>query len=383
MLQPLKCLVKILTILIIPCSFACHKTVLNQFPQEQSWNWLMAGSSPQRNYFISTWTIEPPLQIVKTWKTSSAVTSTLLLTRNLLFLTTKDGKLEIYDLRSYKRLKRLTLQNGVEGTIVFYQDDLIVALRLGRKSLYRMDLLTGQILWKQELGTIESEPLIVENRIYVTSLYRGVFCVNADDGTIIWRKDLKTQLHSSPAVSGQAIIFGADNGCVYALDANSGEQNWKFPTAKAVLATPVISKNRIFVGSTDTYFYALSINSGELGWKFKTAGRILRGASVADKMVIFASNDGNVYCLDSDTGRKLWVFSTPTIIGTVPLILQKYVYFGALDHYLYGLDLGTGQLEFKIKLSGQVRTFPIADRHRLIVASEDNSLFILRSQKNN
>src|SRR5262245_36728627 len=82
-------------------------------------------------------------------------------------------------------------------------------------------------------------------------------------GTLCAAPELRWSFHaakgivSSPVVAGGRVLFGCDDGNVYALDAHSGELRWTFQTGDVVEAPPLVNAGGVFLGSSNGFFYAL------------------------------------------------------------------------------------------------------------------------------
>jgi outer membrane protein assembly factor BamB len=171
---------------------------------------------------------------------------------------------------------------------------------------------------------------------------------------------------SSPVWSDGAVIFGSDDGNVYAVDASSGRQRWQFKSGGPVPSTPAVAGSQVFVASYDGKLYALDAATGDLRWKFATEGErrfeakglhgmqprqqtfadpfdvYLSSPVVVGASVYFGSGDGHVYALDTGTGALRWKFRTDNVVHASPAVADGLVYVGSWDGRLYALDAATG-----------------------------------------
>jgi len=323
----------------------------------------------------------PPL---KTWwvaKVSSSVGASLLMVDGILFAPTLDGRIFALDPLQKKVRGKYRLKGRIEGTCVAYNRDLIVALRFGTTTLFRLNPLTSDVVWRTKLGPIASEPLLVGNRLYVTTLQRGVYALEAESGRIIWHQDLEASIRSSPALSQDYLVFGDDKGLLRALDPRDGHERWRFKAEGALWATPIIADTLVLIGDNRHYFYAVGLFSGRLKWQVATGGRILRPASIYRDWVIFASNDWRLYAVDRNSGTIVWTYDTGSVVGTAPLVVGEVIYVGLLNHHFCALKASTGEKLWDTKLKGRVRTTPIVWNDFLIVASEDRYIYFFRPER--
>jgi len=163
-----------------------------------------------------------------------------------------------------------------------------------------------------------------------------------------------------------AVLFGSDDGNVYAVDAASGRQRWKAHTGGPVASTPAVWGDRVFAVSYDGRLYALDARSGEVLWKFASEGerrfeaRGLHGLQprnqtfpdlydvylssplVVDGKVVFGSGDGHVYAVDAASGKLAWKFATGDVVHASPAYADGLVVIGSWDGRLYALDAASG-----------------------------------------
>jgi outer membrane protein assembly factor BamB len=163
-----------------------------------------------------------------------------------------------------------------------------------------------------------------------------------------------------------AVLFGSDDGNVYAVDAATGRQRWMTHTGGPVASTPALAGERVFALSYDGRLYALDVHTGEVLWKFATEGErrfeakglhgmqprsqtfadmydvYLSSPLVVDGKVVFGSGDGHVYAVDAASGKLAWKFATGDVVHASPAYADGLVVVGSWDGRLYALDARTG-----------------------------------------
>ena len=63
---------------------------------------------------------------------------------------------------------------------------------------------------------------------------------------------------SSPAISGDLIYVGANDGMLHALDRESGHSRWDFDFGVPVASSPAVSGNTVYVCALDGNVYAFT-----------------------------------------------------------------------------------------------------------------------------
>lgn len=169
------------------------------------------------------------------------------------------------------------------------------------------------------------------------------------------------------------VIFGSDDGHVYAVDAASGRQRWKVRTGGPVSSTPAVHEGRVYATSYDGRLLALDARTGEVLWKFATAGerrfeaRGLHGQQplqqtfadpfdvylsspvVANGLVYFGSGDQHLYAVDAASGTLRWKLRTGDVVHGSPACAEGLVVVGSWDGRVYAADALSGQLRWQFQ----------------------------------
>ena len=128
---------------------------------------------------------------------------------------------------------------------------------------------------------------------------------------------------SSPAVVGNCVFVGSDDGRLYCLDALTGAKIWSSTMtneklALSMISSPSVVDGRVFIGSLPNV-YCFNASTGDQIWCFPTAGRwVLSSPAVADSRVYVGSEEGEIYCLDAFTGGKIWNCTATTDLEPPP-----------------------------------------------------------------
>ena len=81
-----------------------------------------------------------------------------------------------------------------------------------------------ELLWSYKTeGSVFSSPAVVNGKVFVGSYYGKIYCLDEDDGSLIWSY-LKTKsgVHSSPAVVNGKVFVGSYCN-IYRLNKDTGE----------------------------------------------------------------------------------------------------------------------------------------------------------------
>ena len=169
--------------------------------------------------------------------------------------------------------------------------------------LYAVDRKTGEKRWrfghkiddmegKPEVSWVLGSPALNDGPGLVlvgSSDGRFFDAVREGTGEEIWRFRTPGNVLSSGTIAGGAVLFGCEDGHLFALDAATGRELWRFRTGGAVISTPAVAGGVVYFGSDDGALYALATgplppgartrravyakDSGEHGW-FKGAAAL-------------------------------------------------------------------------------------------------------------
>ena len=157
----------------------------------------------------------------------------------------------------------------------------------------------------------QNSQIIAVNGLLYVSTARGLFCLRAATGELVWRYDTELPLGNSPTVVDGVVYVGGYDRKLHALNALNGTHLWAFDGAQAGYDTnPLVVDGKVIVGNRDGKMYAIGAhgtsNQGQLVWKYQTGGPIHLSAAYKDGVVYFASNDMYGYALDTNTGTLVW-----------------------------------------------------------------------------
>ena len=83
------------------------------------------------------------------------------------------------------------------------------------------------------------------------------------------------------------MLFGSDDGRLYAVDIKTGEKLWEFETGRQIRSSPLVADGIIYFGNDAKTLYALNVETGEEIWSFEANGSITGSPLVAGGTVYF------------------------------------------------------------------------------------------------
>ena len=255
---------------------------------------------------------------------------------------------------------------------IIYQEKIYFLDSAGE--LFAYDLKTKNMLFKSQIfdkKTVQNyrTPQIsfADNKIFATIGSNYISVVNANDGKIIWQKQVSAILSSKPIASDNLLYVASDNNHLYCFNVNSGElvfSHMGVGRATAILGTPmpVIYQDKILVAYSSGEIYALNKNSGEVIWvhdlnlnKAINSDFYLNDVDanllVKNDVVYAIGNGGLMKAINIKNGSIIW---KKQIAGISNFWLAKdYLYVINLENKLIALNRHNS----KIKLIKQLPAY--------------------------
>jgi len=142
---------------------------------------------------------------------------------------------------------------------------------------------------------VASGPAVLGDFAYTGSRAGFFYCANVRTGGVAWvNQDRASEVFTTPAVAADIVVFGAEDGAVYALDRATGRTKWKHASG-GVPTSAVIAGETVLV-SVDGVLQALELATGTPTWNHDVSDEIASPAIVGD-MIILGSEDGTVLAL--------------------------------------------------------------------------------------
>jgi len=268
-----------------------------------------------------------------------------------------------------------------DATPVLEGDMLYVFSRQGNlETLYCLKAGDGSEVWKYDYPAPEvtgaasrhpgprSTPVVARGKIVTLGATGIVSCLDAKDGTLVWKKDpfpgvvpMFFTSMSPMVVDNLCILFlgGVGNGALIAYDLATGEEKWRWdaegpdygspvllttegtiqvvtPTEKSIAAvnvkdgkllwsvpfvperraynaaTPIVSGNRVIYSGAGRGTTAMQIEKEGAGfttrelWSNPEASVQFSSEILKDGLLFGYSSSGNFFCLDAVTGETTW-----------------------------------------------------------------------------
>ena len=279
--------------------------------------------------------------------------------------------------------------------------------------IYCFNADNGELLWNftptgYELYAI---PSYSNGKVFVgvchwSNLHKGnwnelgdVYCLNADDGSLIWEYDGSIYVEGSISVIDEKVYVGGSvpdhGGLVLCLEADTGDEIWNSDVSNDFIRDPVcVSGDYVYFCSSGRNVYCLNALNGNKVWNYETIGAAHSAPTVVDGKVYFGSQgysvspgpdiNGAVYCLDAVTGKELWKNQAKkfaSVDASSPAIVDGRIYIGAIglpfiQSGIRCLDATDGSIIWSRPTLGDVIKSPAVADGKLFIPSMSTFLGI-------
>lgn len=308
------------------------------------------------------------------------INSSLAVVNNTVYVCSLDGyvrALDMYDL-SLKCAPR-DLENNITSPAVFGG---VVCVGSENGLVYLLDAaeLATIGLLRTEKGPVRSSPVIDENGVlYVGSSDGYLYAFDIETQIEEWRFWTNSSIESSPALSGDSVIFGTVDGRIYALE-KSGRIQWFKVIGEPIVSSPAIADGRVFFGCNDSRVYALNIADGSPSWTpFTTGGSVTSSPAVANGRVFISSEDSHIYALNATTGAKIWDNATAGPVHSSPAVSSDGKVFVCSGVNINAFDEETGysiaDTPFPYNIGGPADSSPAIAGSTVFIGSYDGYVY--------
>ncbi len=216
--------------------------------------------------------------------------------------------------------------------------------------------------WTRSYAETRSIPVIVGNKIYLTSGNGELACIDKNEKKVLWNVDVMKKFDGkfgswgtaeSPLVFEDKVFFtvaGAKTTMV-AFNRNSGELVWQteqIDDQNAFVSPTMINHNNqdMVVGVTAKYIFGVNPETGEFNWKFKYDETGSPDVKIGRKRINAVTpiyRDGYIYVTSGydHVGVKLKLNEAGTdveVIWTDPVLDVHHGGVVLVDDHIYGAN---------------------------------------------
>jgi outer membrane protein assembly factor BamB len=197
----------------------------------------------------------------------------------------------------------------------------------------------------------------------------ATFCLDADNGKLLWKTPAPFAVWSKPVVKDGLIHVTSGNGDVFddakppekpggalqCLDQQTGTEKWRFKVDNGIIEAPAVDAHRVYFGSRDWNVYCLDRQNGKEVWKYFMQAPVI-ATPVLDSDPVYGrtlsvfviTSQGKVCCMNPRSGDIVWTFmpNEPAYASAAPRLVVTPTADGYRRQLYFGCGLGGGTADY-------------------------------------
>ena len=142
-----------------------------------------------------------------------------------------------------KRLWSFNAAGGIVGPIVKDEDSLFFACK--DTSVYKLNILTGEILWKYQAGAVlDIAPQVTQDVVYQYVRYKGLAAIDKKSGTFLWQ--LPEGIDLLAEAGGKAYVI-TNVGTLVVMDNKKAKQLYSVNFAPVSKYVTNVADSKIYI----------------------------------------------------------------------------------------------------------------------------------------
>ncbi len=269
---------------------------------------------------------------------------------DLLLVSSLDDKLHAFDRQKGTEVWSFQAEGDIIGSVSVV--DGVAYFGSSDHKVYAIDLDSQEQVWNQPFETgnwVWSEPVVVGDRVYVTSMDHSVYALDRLTGAKVWSYETGSALPGGAAVTDSQVFVGSLDKQVYALSAESGQLLWEQSVGSWIMGTPLAVDDSVYVTTSDGKLHGLSARDGSPVWDAVSVENPVRaGPRLLNGSVIVVTEAAELWQVDVETGKRARLYpdvgepgQSDGSVGQIlsaPAVVDDIVYLGTTAGYVFALD---------------------------------------------
>ena len=246
--------------------------------------------------------------------------------------------------------------------------------------LYALDLRDGKQLWEFESPDgFLTTPVYDNGRLFLGDMAGMFFAVDAQ-GKKLWTYETETEVTSSANIYQDKILFGSQDGALYALNKQTGAFVWKHTTDDQIQCSVTVAKDKAFLAGCDSKLHVINLDTGKEVGNIELSSPTISTPAAKGETVFFGIEKGDFLSVDAATLKTAWLWEEPlggSAVRSSAALAEGHVVFGARNRKLYSFHPETGKENWATTLKNKIDSSPVIVKNRVIAASTDGRLYLL------
>ena len=287
------------------------------------------------------------------------------------------------------------------GGLAYYGGRLFVTT--GFAGVFCLDPNDGKEIWNSTVSApIRGAPLVFADRVFAISIDNKLHAMAAVDGSDLWNFSGLQEVSgyvggNSPAGANDVVIAPFSSGELVELRAETGRTVWNeslvgprresraFGNLADIRGRPVIDRNLVLAMGTAGTLAAIDLRSGQRQWERNFGGN--QTPWVAGRFVFVVTNSADVAAIERDTGKVKWVTPLTQYLDDKrhnpvqwngPVLASDRLLVGGSTGELLALSPYTGEVVGKLDIRDPMRLAPVVANRVVYILTDSGRLIALR-----
>ena len=241
-------------------------------------------------------------------------------------------------------------------------------------------------------GSVQSQPLMQGDRMYVADTSGVVYAFHRVSGELLWSRPTNSPIMSDMVYVEDSIVASTVDNAVYRLS-KDGELLWRHQYEAKISragelnifggAAPIFHKDSIYVGFSDGGVQRINLSSGDvLSNVWMGEGRypdIVSPACASEDIVILSGFEGPTIAYNLDLSKELWRLDAGRAAGI--LMEENNAYIAHSNGSLLSVDINSGAIfwEWNSDVHANLTT-PILFGDAIIVGSVQGTIYQINKE---
>jgi len=174
-----------------------------------------------------------------------------------------------------------------------------------------------KVIWEVETGSISGrfhkdpwggaswpgQPSIKEDRVYFPSADGNVYCLNKNDGSVIWKFKGRDSMKATPVLLDDKVLASGLDHHLYCLNQKDGSLIWDYESGFEIDGSTIVSDGKVYFGCEDHNLYCLNLADGKLIYKV-LVGSVEGSITMKDGRIYLGTEGGDLYCIDPANKKR-------------------------------------------------------------------------------
>jgi outer membrane protein assembly factor BamB len=193
--------------------------------------------------------------------------------------------------------------------------DLVVVGTDGKIGhVYALERATGAVRWKYKVNEygVASDVIRRGDNLYAVTLGNELLCLDVKTGKANWTFHTSYSGEdtcltcSSPVMAGDRVYFGGMDGFAYALNAENGNLLWKRDLGARVTTSAVVRSHELYLGTAKRHIFRIDSTSGDVLGDFAAESQPHGHLIIAGDSLLAFLGDQVLASFDLSLKKLLW-----------------------------------------------------------------------------